>query len=76
MVSSKADKYYVSILVEVPDTKIVNHNKEGIGIDLGLRDFAVVSNGKTYKNSNKSKRRVHSTSKYRKTKAESTKASS
>ncbi len=56
MVSSKADKYYVLILVEVPDTKIVNHNKEGIGIDLGLRDFAVVSNGKTYKNSNKSKR--------------------
>ena len=25
-----------------------------IGIDLGLKDFAIVSNGKTYKNINKS----------------------
>lgn len=44
------------MLVEVPDTKIANHNEEGIGIDLGLKDLAVVSNGKTYKNINKSKR--------------------
>ena len=27
---------------------------KGIGIDLGLKDFATVSNGKTYKNINKS----------------------
>ena len=26
---------------------------EGIGIDLGLKDFAIISNGKTYKNINK-----------------------
>ena len=29
---------------------------EGIGIDLGLKDFAIISNGKTYKNINKSAR--------------------
>ena len=53
-VSVKADRYYVSVLIEIPNNKIANHSKEGIGIDLGLKDFAIVSNGKTYKNINKS----------------------
>ena len=55
-VSIKADRYYVSVLIEIPNNKIANHSKEGIGIDLGLKDFAIVSNGKTYKNINKSAR--------------------
>ena len=55
-VSVKAGRYYVSALVEIPNTKIVNNSNEGIGIDLGLKDFAIVSNGKTYKNINKSTR--------------------
>ena len=53
-VSIKADRYYVSVLIEIPNNKIANNSKEGIGIDLGLKDFAIVSNGKTYKNINKS----------------------
>ena len=55
-VSIKAGRYYVSVLIEVPDTEITNNSNEGIGIDLGLKDFAIVSNGKTYKNINKSAR--------------------
>ena len=55
-VSIKADKFYVSVLVEIPDARIANNSNEGIGIDLGLKDFAIVSNGKTYKNINKSVR--------------------
>ena len=55
-VSIRTDRYYVSVLVEIPDTKIINNSNEGIGIDLGLKDFAIVSNGKTYKNINKSVR--------------------
>ena len=55
-VSIKADRYYVSVLVEIVDKKILNNSNEGIGIDLGLKDFAIVSNGKTYKNINKSAR--------------------
>ena len=55
-VSIKADRYYVSVLVEIVDKKIFNNSNEGIGIDLGLKDFAIVSNGKTYKNINKSAR--------------------
>ena len=56
-VSKKAGRYYVSVLVEIPDTKITTDNSnDGIGIDLGLKDLAIVSNGKTYKNINKSER--------------------
>ena len=47
-------RYYVSVLVEIPNTKIANNNNEGVGIDLGLKDLAIASNGKTYKNINKS----------------------
>ena len=53
-VSIKADRYYVSVLIEIPDRRIASHSSKGIGIDLGLKDFAIVSNGKTYKNINKS----------------------
>ena len=55
-VSKKAGRYYVSVLVELPNNKIVNNSNEGIGIDLGLKDLAIVSNGKIYKNINKSAR--------------------
>ena len=53
-VSIKADRYYVSVLIEIPDKRIASSSSEGIGIDLGLKDFAIISNGKTYKNINKS----------------------
>ena len=53
-VSIKADRYYVSVLIEIPNNKIANNSNEGIGIDLGIKDFAIVSNGKTSKNINKS----------------------
>ena len=55
-VSIKAGRYYVSVLVEVPDIKIAKNSNDGIGIDLGLKDLAIVSNGQTYKNINKSAR--------------------
>ena len=55
-ISIKAGRYYVSVLIEVPDNNNNNNNNEGIGIDLGLKDFAIISNGKIYKNINKSAR--------------------
>ena len=54
-VSKKVGRYYVSVLVEIPDEKTVSTG-DGIGIDLGVKDFAIVSTGKTYKNINKSAR--------------------
>ena len=53
-VSVKAGRFYVSVLVEIPDVNINNNLNEGIGIDLGLKDFAIISSGKTYRNINKS----------------------
>ena len=53
-VSIKAGRFYVSALVELPDSRITDSFNEGIGIDLGLKEFAVISNGRTYKNINKS----------------------
>jgi putative transposase len=55
-ISIKAGRYYVSALVEIPNPTITSNSSEGIGIDLGLKDLAIVSNGRTYKNINKSKR--------------------
>lgn len=55
-VSIKAGRYYISVLVEIPDVQISDNSNEGIGIDLGLKELAVVSNGKIYKNINKSAR--------------------
>ena len=53
-VSVKAGRFYVSVLVEIPDVNINNNLNDGIGIDLGLKDFAIISSGKTYRNINKS----------------------
>ena len=55
-VSIIADRFYVLVLVDMPDKEKADNLNEGIGIDLGLKDFAIVSNGKTYKNINKSAR--------------------
>ncbi|WP_205694160.1 RNA-guided endonuclease TnpB family protein [Clostridium sp. JN-9] len=56
IVSQKADRYYVSVLVE-EDIKINNKRcSEGIGVDLGLKDFAICSDGITKKNINKTSR--------------------
>lgn len=53
--SQKADRYYVSILVE-EDIEVDNKPySEGIGVDLGLKDFAICNNGLTKKNINKTK---------------------
>ena len=51
-ISKQAGRYYVSVLVEVPDKQVDTYT-EGIGIDLGLKDLAIVSDGTTYKNINK-----------------------
>ena len=53
-VSIIADRYYVSVLVEISNVKTINNSNDAIGIDLGLKNLAIVSNGKVYKNINKS----------------------
>ena len=43
-------KYYVSILVE-GDHEVLPHTKQNIGLDLGIKDLCITSDGKKYKNS-------------------------
>lgn len=52
----KAGRYYVSVLVEEQEKQKPILNEFGLGIDLGLKDFAICSNGKSYKNINKNSR--------------------
>lgn len=53
-VSYKAGRYYVSVLVEENETVKPQLNDFGLGIDLGVREFAVISNGIVKENINKS----------------------
>lgn len=55
-VSKRAGRYYVSVLVEQTDFQKVKQTGDGIGIDLGLKTFAVLSNGMVFKNINKTYR--------------------
>ncbi|WP_078430058.1 RNA-guided endonuclease InsQ/TnpB family protein [Alkalihalobacterium alkalinitrilicum] len=53
-VGSKAGRYYVSVLCEVEvSTKEEQLTQEGVGIDLGIKTFAVCSNDATFPNINK-----------------------
>ena len=52
-VSCKTGRYYVSVLIDVPDTEKTRLNDFGLGIDLGVKEFAVISNGVIKKNINK-----------------------
>ena len=55
-VLEKAGRYYVSVLFEEDPTPETYVYTEGIGIDLGVKEFATVSNGEVFGNINKSKR--------------------
>ncbi len=50
--SYKAGKFFVSVLCEVDSTLPPIHINEGIGVDVGIKDFAVCSNHSVFKNIN------------------------
>ena len=54
-ITNKCDRYYISILVEeeLNSNSDIEDFTEGIGIDLGLKEFATISDGRIYKNINK-----------------------
>ena len=52
-ISKKADRYYVSVLVEVADQPKISLNTSGLGIDVSVKELAVLSNGDVYHNINK-----------------------
>lgn len=52
-VTENAGRYYVSIVCEVDEVKNHKSKTEPLGVDLGLKDFAIMSNEVTKKNINK-----------------------
>lgn len=67
-ISIQAGRYYISVLAEIPDLSVVRPTGDGIGVDLGLKAFAVCSNGRIYPNINRTKK----SKKVRKTASEGT----
>ena len=55
-ISMKAERYYISVLVDVPEQDKAILNDFGLGIDLGIKEFAVISDGTVKKNINKTKK--------------------
>ena len=56
-IKKRAGRYFASFLFEVNTANPVNTTKsEGVGIDLGVKSFAVISDGSTYPNINKTER--------------------
>ena len=58
-ISKKADRYFLSLVIEVEDAikdSNTNTNTKGLGIDLGIKDTAICSNGMVFKNINKTKK--------------------
>jgi len=54
-VSEKAGRYYVSVLVDRPQQEVEKPTNQGIGIDLGIKEFAICSDKQVFANINKSK---------------------
>ena len=56
-ISKIADRYFLSLVMEVEDAiKETNTNTKGLGVDLGIKDTAICSNGMVFKNINKTKK--------------------
>ena len=52
-----ADRYFLSLIIEIKDiVKAKNTGTKGLGIDLGIKDTAICSDGKVFKNINKIKK--------------------
>lgn len=54
-VSERAGRYYVSVLVDIPQQEVEKPTNQGIGIDLGIKNLATCSDGQVFDNINKSK---------------------
>ena len=56
-ISKIADRYFLSLVIKVEDAiKETNTNTKGLGVDLGIKDTAICSNGLVFKNINKTKK--------------------
>lgn len=52
-VSQKAGRFYVSVVADISELRCTKPRGEPLGIDLGLKDFVILSDGTKYNNINK-----------------------
>lgn len=52
-ITKRADKYFISVITDGNLRIKENNCNDGIGVDLGIKDFAIVSNEQIFKNINK-----------------------
>ena len=58
-ISKIADRYFLSLVIEVENAikgSNTNTSTKGLGVDLGIKDTAICSDGKVFKNINKTKK--------------------
>ena len=53
VITKEANRYYVSVIMNIEHKTKNNNTEKGIGIDLGIKEFAICSNGIEYQNINK-----------------------
>ena len=49
IIHTSTDRYYISVLYETIDKPKLNNNKS-VGIDVGIKDFAILSDGRVFEN--------------------------
>ena len=54
---TSTDRYFISVLYETEDRAKLNNNKS-VGIDVGIKDFAILSDGKVFENQKYLKRNL------------------
>ena len=55
-ITKRADKYFISVITNENNSHFENYSNFGLGIDLGIKDLAILSDGTKYRNINKTKR--------------------
>jgi putative transposase len=58
---TKTGNYFLSVLMDIPDEELVKYRKTGnsVGIDLGVKDFVITSDGEVFENKHFLKRTEH-----------------
>ena len=49
IIRTSTDRYFISIMYETPDKAMLDNGKS-VGIDVGIKDFATLSDGKVFEN--------------------------
>lgn len=49
---TKSGNYFLSILIDIPQSELIKfkHTNHNVGIDLGIKDFVITSDGETFEN--------------------------